>query len=107
MTTTQTPHEEITAEVTTWPGVEAGPGRRGEFSFRVGGKEIGHLHGSHAAHFGFPKDVGAELREQGRVGPHPVAPHKPSWAARRIESEEDVRDVIALMRLNYDRVVAK
>jgi hypothetical protein len=107
MTTTQTPHEEITAEVTNWPGVEAGPGRRGEFSFRVGGKEIGHLHGSHAAHFGFPKDVGAELREQGRVGPHPVAPHKPSWAARRIESEQDVRDVIALMRLNYDRVVAK
>jgi hypothetical protein len=27
-------------------------------------------------------------------------------AARRIESEADVDDVIALMRLNYDRVVA-
>jgi hypothetical protein len=104
MTTTRTPSQQITDEVTSWPGVEAGPGRRGEFAFTVGGREIGHLHGDHAAHFGFPKDVGAELREQGRVGPHPVAPHKTAWAARRIEAEDDVRDVIELMRLNYDRV---
>ena len=28
-------------------------------------------------------------------------------AARRIDTEEDVRDVIELMRLNYDRIVAR
>ncbi len=28
-------------------------------------------------------------------------------AARRIEDEADVRDVIALMRLNYERVVTR
>jgi hypothetical protein len=102
-----TASEIITNEVTSWPGVEAGYGRRGEFGFRVGGREIGHLHGDHAAHFGFPKDVGARLREEGRVGPHPVAPHKPAWAARRIETDDDVRDVIALLRLNYDRIAAR
>ena len=102
-----TASERITQEVGSWPGVEAGIGRRGEFGFRVGRREIGHLHGDHAAHFGFPKDVGAELHEQGRVGPHPVAPHKTSWGARRIENDEDVSDVIAIMRLNYDRVVAR
>jgi hypothetical protein len=107
MTSTRTPSQLITDEVTSWPGVEAGPGRRGEFAFRVGGKEIGHLHGDRAAHFGFPKEVGAELREQGRVGPHPVAPHKTAWAARSIENEADVRDVIELIRLNYDRLVAR
>ena len=99
-----TPREQITAEVASGPGVEAGTGRRGEFAFTVGGSEIGHLHGDHAAHFGFPRDVGAELREQGRVGPHPVNRHSTKLAARRIEDEDDVRDVIALMRLNYDRV---
>src|SRR5918996_1328826 len=106
MTEQRTASQQITDEVTSWPGVEAGPGRRGEFSFTVGRREIGHLHGDHAAHFGFPKEVGARLREEGRVGPHPVAPHKPAWAARRIETEDDVHDVIALMRLNYDRVVS-
>lgn len=106
MTTTQTASERITAEVTSWPGVEAGPGSRGEFGFRVGGHEIGHLHGDHSAHFGFPREVGAELRERGRVGPHPVNRHSTKMAARQIENEADVLDVIELMRLNYDRVAA-
>jgi len=105
-TETQTPSQRITAEVTSWPGVEAGTGSRGEFGFTVDGREIGHLHGDHAAHFGFPRDVGAQLREAGRVGPHPVNPHSTKMASRRIESDDDVRDVIELMRLNYDRVAA-
>ena len=105
-TTKQRPSEQITETVTSWPRVEAGPGRRGEFSFRVNGKEIGHLHGDHAAHFGFPREIGAELREAGRVGPHPVNPHSPKMASRRIETDEDVRDVIELMRENYLRIVA-
>jgi Family of unknown function (DUF5519) len=107
MTRTQTASEQITEEVTSWPGVTAGPGERGEFSFKLGRREIGHLHGNHAAHFGFPREVGATLRAQGRVGPHPVMPEHAGWASRRIEGEADVRDVIELMRLNYDRVVAK
>ena len=96
----------IVAEVTAWPGVEAGPGRRGELAFRVGRREIGHLHGDRSAHFSFPKQVWAELFEQGRVGYHPVFPGKPGPAARRIASDDDVRDVIALLRLNYERVTA-
>jgi hypothetical protein len=96
--------ETITAEVTSWPGVEAGPGRRGEFSFRVGRREIGHLHGDRSAHFMFPKDVWAELLDSGRISHHPVFPAKQGPAARRIAGEDDVRDVIALMRLNYDRL---
>jgi Family of unknown function (DUF5519) len=99
--------ERITAEVTSWPGVEAGPGKRGEFAFTLGRRELGHLHGGYAAHFSFPKEVWTELREQGRIVPHPVFPDSVGPAARRIETEDDVRDVIELMRLNYDRIVAK
>jgi hypothetical protein len=90
--------------VTSWPGVEAGPGRRGGLAFRVGRREIGHLHGDHAAHLNFPKTVWAELMRDGRIAPHPVFPGAQGPAAHRIESEEDIRDVIALLRLNYDRV---
>src|SRR5881227_1348457 len=94
----------ITEEVTSWPGVEAGPGRRGEFAFRVGRREIGHLHGDHAAHFSFPKEVWDELFAAGRVTWHPVFPEKRGQAARRIAGDDDIRDVIALMRLNYERM---
>jgi Family of unknown function (DUF5519) len=106
-TRTQTASERITEEVTSWPGVEPGPGRRGEFAFKLGHREIGHLHGDHAAHFSFPKQVWAELKEQGRIEHHPVFPGKEGPAARRIDDESDVRDVIELMRLNYDRAVAR
>ena len=107
MTETRTASRRITEEVTSWPGVEAGPGSRGEFAFTLGRRQIGHLHGDHAAHFSFPKEVWADLREQGRIVPHPVFPDSQGPAARRIEDEADVRDVIELLRLNYDRAVAR
>jgi Family of unknown function (DUF5519) len=107
MTEEQTASEKIIEEVTSWPGVEAGPGTRGEFSFKLGRREIGHLHGDHAAHFFFPKKVWADLKEQGRIVHHPVFPDAQGPAARRIEDQADVRDVIELLRLNYDRVVAR
>lgn len=103
--TTQRPSERITAEVTSWPGVTAGPGSRGEFGFNVGRRQIGHLHGDHAAHFGFPRTVWTELMAQGRVTRHPI--DHPGWAARRIETDADVDEVIALLRMNYDRVVER
>jgi Family of unknown function (DUF5519) len=102
-----TASERITEEVTSWPGVEADPGSRGEYAFKVGRREIGHLHGDHAAHFGFPKGVWTELFDQGRIDYHPVFPGRQGFASRRIETDDDVEDVIALMRLNYDRVVER
>lgn len=107
MSTTRTASQQITDEVTFWPGVTAGLGSRTEFAFRVGRREIGHLHGDHVAHFGFPKQVWTDLFEQGRIDYHPVFPGRPGFAARRIEDESDVRDVIELLRLNYDRVLAR
>lgn len=105
-TGTATASERITEEVTSWPGVEAGPGRRGEFAFKLGRRELGHLHGDHAAHFSFPRDVWTELFNESRIVDHPVFPGRVGPGARRIENEDDVRDVIVLMRLNYDRLNA-
>ncbi len=103
-TTTQGASERITEAVTAWPGVVAGTGSRGEWGFNIGRRSIGHVHGDRVAHFAFPRDVRAELMAAGRVGPHPI--DKPGLAARRIEGEADVLEVIELMRMNYDRAVA-
>ena len=105
MSTGQTASEQITEEVTSWPGVQAGLGSRGEFGFSVGRRQIGHLHGDRVAHFGFPREQWTQLMADGRVVRHPI--DKPGWAARAIEDDDDVRDVIALMRANYDRAVER
>jgi hypothetical protein len=97
----------IANEVLNWPGVTAGPGRRGEYSFKVGAREIGHLHGERVAHFGFPKDVWQELYDAGRIDYHPVFPGKPGFGARAISSDDDAEEVVALMRLNYERIVER
>ena len=95
----------ITAEVTSWPGIEVMTGSRGEWSFRLGKREIGHLHGDRVAHFGFPRAQWADLMAAGRITQHPVM--HDGWGARDITGVDDLRDVVALLRLNYDRAVEK
>jgi hypothetical protein len=106
MTIERTHSQVIIEEVTSWPDVETAPGRFGAVALTVGRREIGHLHGDHAAHFSFPKSVWSKLHEQGRIAYHPVFPDRRGPAARGIEDEADVRDVIELLRLNYDRAQA-
>src|SRR3954451_6472697 len=105
--TTPSESERITAEVTSWPGVTAGHGRRGEWAFKVGKREIAHLHGDHAAHFGFPKDVFDELLAAGRIVHHPVFPDRRGPGARRIQYAADVDDVIALLPDQYELAVTR
>ena len=99
--------QRITDEVASWPGVKAGIGRRGEYGFTVGSSQIGHLHGDRSAHFSFPKAIWRELHAEGRIDYHPVFPGKEGPAARLMETDEDVDDVIALLRLNYERITAR
>ena len=99
--------ERIVATVTAWPGVEAVTGSRGELSLRVGRREIGHLHGDHAAHFGLPKTLFHELHDRGAIDFHPVFPGKPGFGAHPIETEADVNEVIEILGRNYDRVIER
>ena len=88
-------------------GVEVDRSEAGELVLKVGPRELGHLHGEHAAHFSFPPAVWRELHEQDRITSHPVFPSKPGTAARRIDDVDDVRDVVGMLRLNYERIVAR
>lgn len=84
MSHTESARDRITRDVTSWPGVDAGIGRRGEFGFRLARRELGHLHGSHVLHAGFPKEVWPTLFDAGRIGYHPVFPGQAGFGARRL-----------------------
>jgi hypothetical protein len=99
------PAKRIEAEVLSWPGVTAGMGKRGEYGFKVGRRQIGHLHGDRVAHFAFPKSLWADLMDAGRIERHPV--DRPGLGARVLRSDEDIAEAVALMRINYDRAIAE
>jgi hypothetical protein len=44
---------------------------------------------------------------RGRIDYHPVCPGRAGFGARGIETEGDVDQVIAIMRINYERVIAR
>lgn len=96
--------EVITAIVGSWPGVEIGPHRFGGVEFRLGRRELGHLHGDRIADLPFPRRVRDELIESGRARAHHVLPDS-GWVTASIAGPDGADGVIELFRLSYDRAV--
>jgi hypothetical protein len=94
----------IEREVGSWEGVTTHAHRFGGTSFRLGGHELGHLHGERWADVAFHKRIRDMLVETGRAQPHHVLPHT-GWVSKQIRNEDDVREVIELFRLSYERAL--
>ena len=78
------------------------PHRFGGVEFRVGRRELGHLHGNRLADLPFPVKVREQLVAAGRAESHHVLPES-GWVSVRLRRCEDVASVIELFRLNYER----
>jgi hypothetical protein len=98
--------QSIRAAVTSWPGVTEQEHRFGGYEFNYGRVELGHIHGDRLADLPFPRRVRDELIAAGRARPHHVLPDT-GWVSRFITDDADVDDVIALFRLNYDRIAKR
>lgn len=96
----------IEREIMGWPGVSKSSHRFGGVEFRLGRIELGHLHGDRFADLPFPKRVRDELIAAGRASVHQPLPNS-GWVRKWIGDEDDVRDVIELFRMNYERVTKR
>lgn len=94
--------EQITRAVTSWPGVEAAPHRFGGVEFRLGRRELGHIHGDTIADLPFPRRVRDELIADGRARPHHVLPDS-GWITVSIRSDDEAARGVELFRMAYDR----
>ena len=97
--------DRIAEQVLSWEGVTAHAHRFGGVEFRLGKRELGHLHGDRLADLPFPRRVRDELVTAGRARPHHVLPES-GWVSRPIAGPEDVDEVVALFRLSYERATA-
>lgn len=96
----------IRSEVLSWPGVTEEPHRFGGIEFRLGKRELGHLHGDYLADLPFPVRLRQELVAAGRALPHHILPLS-GWVSYPIRDAAAVPGALALFRLAYDRASAK
>jgi len=92
----------IVREVSSWPGVTTGRHRFGGTEFRMGGRELGHVHGSKLADLPFPLLIREQLVGEGKAEPHHIFPES-GWVSYFIHDDTDIARVVDLFRLNYDR----
>jgi hypothetical protein len=97
----QTPIETVRQAVEKWDGVTTHSHRFGGVEFRLGRRELGHLHRSFAD-LPFPRKVRDNLVAAGRARPHHILPES-GWVTASMRTATDVENVISLFRENYQR----
>jgi Luciferase len=84
----------IEQEVGSWEGVTVHPHRFGGVEFRLGRRELGHLHEGWAD-LPFTSRIRTMLLETGRAVPHRAGVD--GWVSA------DLEDAVELFRLSYER----
>lgn len=93
--------EQITQAILAWDGVTAHPHRFGGTEYRLGRREIGHIHGDYLVDIPFPKKVRAEVVAAGRAEPHHILPES-GWISFYLHQPADVDQAIQLLRQSFE-----
>jgi hypothetical protein len=92
---------QIEAELRRWPGVASAPHRFGGQEYRLGRREIGHVHGDSLVDIPFPRRVRDAVLAAGMAQAHHVLPES-GWVSKFLETEQDVVQAVSLLRQSYE-----
>jgi hypothetical protein len=93
--------EKIRSALQEWPGVTSQLHRFGGTEYRLGRREIGHVHGDSLVDIPFPKRIRNELVTAGRAEPHHILPES-GWVSIYLRQAADVDRAIELLRLSFE-----
>jgi hypothetical protein len=94
----------ITDQVMSWPGVTAHDHQFGGIEFRLGHRQLGHLHGDRAADIPLKRALRDELIASGGARVHRWRPNS-GWVTLDIESDEGRSEAVRLLRVGYESAV--
>jgi hypothetical protein len=81
-------------------GVTASPHRFGGTEYRLGRRELGHIHADALVDVPFPRRIRDEVIAQGLAEPHHLLPET-GWVSCFLRRPEDVEHAIALLQRSY------
>ena len=93
--------QKIHETVLSWPGVTAYPHRFGGTEFRLGKRELGHIHGDHLVDIPFPRKVRDDLVAAGHAQPHHILPNT-GWISFYLKEPDDIARAIALLQRSFE-----
>lgn len=93
--------KQIVDTLLTWQGIETHPHRFGGTEFRIGKREIGHIHGDSLVDIPFPKKIRDEIVAAKEAAPHHILPET-GWVSFYLREEADAERAIALLKRSYE-----
>jgi hypothetical protein len=98
--------KKIDAALQEFEGLEALPHRFGATEYRLGRREIGHIHGDSLVDIPFPKAIRDELVAAGRAEAHHILPQS-GWVSVYLKQPADVARAIELLRRSFEIAKSK
>jgi predicted DNA-binding protein (MmcQ/YjbR family) len=92
---------QITTAVLGWEGTSAAPHRFGGVEYRLGKRELGHIHGDGMLDIPFPVKVRDEIVQAGQAQPHHLLAGS-GWISFYLKETADIPRAIQLLRRSYD-----
>lgn len=93
--------KKIHATVMVWPEVTAHAHRFGGTEYRLGKRELGHVHGDYLVDIPFPKKVREEIVRLRRAEAHHILPES-GWVSCFLRTPAEVENALALLRQSYE-----
>lgn len=97
---------QIETTILQWDQVSVHPHRFGGVEFRLGKRELGHIHGDWLVDIPFPTRVRDELVAAGQAEPHHLLADT-GWVSFYIRRPEDVEQAIRLLRQSFELAEAQ
>jgi len=93
--------KQIIDTLLTWESMETHPHRFGGTEFRIGKREIGHIHGDSLVDIPFPKKIRDEIVAAGEASPHHILPET-GWVSFYLKEDGDIAKAIDLFKRSYE-----
>jgi hypothetical protein len=94
------PSARIREAIQRLEGVTASSHRYGGTEYRLGRRELGHVHGEELVDVPLPRRIRDEVIAQGLAEPHHLLPET-GWVSCFLRRPEDVEHAIALLQRSY------